>query len=142
MRWVTEKQVRAAAKKSFEAAKAMSIKHWKQLVTAKAEELRGARKTNKADVDGYFCAFCGRFKGFYQDGCRSLCPLHKGSNCCPGYSAALEAFDKWLDGKAPITAFRKAGRKLIKRIEECEDPDRNSAGGWQDANGTDAAPAD
>jgi hypothetical protein len=115
MRWLTKKQVLAAARKGEYAAAEYSRKHWQQLTTAKAKELRDAYSKNSNLIGGSYCALCC----FFNNDCHR-CKLYYGdwTSCCLEYKKAVKAFDEWRNKGYGIKNFCKAGKELIKRIEE------------------------
>lgn len=127
MKWLTQKEVRTAAKKSERAAIACSKKHWRQLATAKESETR--KKANSLSYNSpiceEYCALCVRFQNpqlSFKQNCRQ-CPLRKEKyslTCCKEYQAASTAFIAW-NNRCPLAdfaTFTKNAKAMYDRI--CE----------------------
>jgi hypothetical protein len=113
MDWLTQSEIQKAAETSLLAAVRCSKKHWWQLATATARELRRADKSRAVDIDEDFCALCIR-------GARDClcCVLGVGDwgTCCPEYEFARDKYIEWYEKRTPHAAFTKAARKLHKRL--------------------------
>lgn len=77
MKWLTQKEVKEAGKKSKKAAIRCSIEHWQQIVDATWEELEkkiqlGGGVASSSLVHVPYCALCQRY---YKRGTCRLCPL-------------------------------------------------------------------
>lgn len=105
MKWLTDKQVMAAANKGHIEAIRCSLRHWNQLLSATKAELRLALKRDNNPIHGELCALCRRyFEGGY-DALKStstcgLCPLrpHGKSRGCGDSSLwdrANNALGEW-----------------------------------------------
>lgn len=88
MKWLTQAEVKKAAKKSKGAAIASCKKHWKQNYTATPVEIQALARRKVAS---------GIFRG---DPCKD-CPLGP-DMCCGEYSKALNAFEVWAGDKTDV----------------------------------------
>ncbi len=125
MKWLTQKQIKEAAKKSPKAAKDCVIEHWTQLATCTFKEFVWAVKQGKASIWGGFCAFCIRARNeddvlfcstkkcpvFLQTGCIgcSETPWHR----------AFADFNNFEENptQANYTKFHKAAKKELKFLK-------------------------
>ena len=88
MKWLTEAQVQAAAKKERQEVLACSLEHWNQLVAATRVELRKAERDGVAFASGP-CALCEHYS------CRSgHCPLCKAGQCCNNRGSVWKGADR------------------------------------------------
>ena len=90
VKWLTQKQVKEAAKKSRKAAIECSRLHWEQLATATDEESGNKRDSLMMSVlDGHeYCALCKRF--FAECRCND-CPLVAADGGCHTFSTQYQA---------------------------------------------------
>ena len=112
IKWLTPKQVKAAAKRGRKAAMCCSWVHWNQFCTATEKELRAI--ISKLDnfwnlVYGRYCALCQKYPRGDRDCNR--CGLN-----CDGKSSpwidARNAFMDWVGGRSSLTAWRKQARRM------------------------------
>lgn len=82
MKWLTAKEIRAAAEESPEAALACSVQHWEQLATATEEELREALDKDIVGLGRCDCALCVRYWPDGEDTCFDTCLLRRAGQCC------------------------------------------------------------
>jgi|GEM_PF-5499575 len=61
MKWLTEEEIKEAAKKSKRAAIKMSIRHWEQLHSVTLREFFEAEKKDLASIGGDYCSLCRRY---------------------------------------------------------------------------------
>ncbi len=61
MKWLTQKQVKEAAKKSPKAAHDCVIEHWTQLATCTFDELKKVIKSKSNIINSCYCAFCSKY---------------------------------------------------------------------------------
>jgi hypothetical protein len=122
MKWLTTKQLEAAANKSPLAAAECSYEHWMQIKTAGAKELRRALNKNLVAANCTFCALCQR-EGFVgrMRGCNN-CPLKKSTRgflcCCQEYHKADMAMNLWLAKRRTYKDVQKAITPLTKRLRD------------------------
>ncbi len=116
MRWITQAQVKAAARKSDKASISMSMKHWFQLTTATKKEIIDGYNDDKVDIWGEHCALCGRYSDGYEN-C-GKCPLtdEGRSDCCEEWRNAVELWNPEDGYRWKHRAFQKAAKVLYKRI--------------------------
>ncbi len=114
MKWITQKQIEAAARKSDNAAISMSMKHWWQVITATKKELIDGYNDEKVDIWGQHCALCERF----CDGHCENCPLTIGSrsDCCQEWKNATELWNPEAGHRWKHRAFQKAAKIMYKRL--------------------------
>ena len=114
MKWITEKQIKAAAKKSHKAAIEMSKKHWMQVVTATKRELIDGYNKGLVDLWGTHCALCQR----YSDGfgkCGKCILKDENTGCCREWETAVRYWDP--DGnRRKYRAFQKDAKKMYERL--------------------------
>jgi len=120
MKWLTYEEVTAAAKKSKKAATACSKKHWLQLSTATADELRCSPRYPLSPA---FCALC-MYHGGPGGGACKPCSLYcegRGRACCYEYSAAFDAYYDWKEKTGTFAAWKKAAKAMYQRICKIKD---------------------
>lgn len=126
MKWLTVKEVRAAAKKSKRSAIACSKKHWWQLATATESETR-EKEDSLANINlvaEEYCALCIRFQcPHYRFSYNCLqCPLGSTERltCCKEYQDAARAFEAWehRSQSRDFAIFTKKAKAMYNRI--CE----------------------
>lgn len=122
MKWLTQAQVKAAAK-TEKTAKICSELHWWQLGHCTEEELKKKVRQYPKDADmtmvSYcFCAFCARHSHI---SCNSngKCLLKNKMNCCGEYADARDAFEKWQDDPTPANfkAFQVKAKIMWRKIK-------------------------
>ncbi len=121
MKWLTQKQVRAAGKKSALAAAQCSYEHWMQIKTAGAKELRKALDEDRVDSGVSWCALCIRHGIGIGRGECLRCPLGP-TACCREYEKAQGAFVVWGEQhgttykgvQKAITPLTNRLRKIVK----------------------------
>ena len=97
MKWLTLKEIRAAAKKSDLAALECSKLHWQQMYNAMPEELRAGFKKNVVDDGPERCACCQRWASITDNyvACKGCVLGHSATGCCGGlYSEACDELGK------------------------------------------------
>lgn len=126
MKWLTKKQVEAAAKKGAKAAFKCSIKHWEQVCAASGEEAVG--KVRRGGLIGsQTCALCSHYS------CDD-CPVYNPPGCCPEFNTVYGCLFDYLGNETPENwqAFdkaRKAMLKYLKNIYRKEYPKDNTQNG-------------
>ena len=116
MKWITRQQVNVAAKKSHEAAVAMSKKHWFQLSTATKAEIIKADNEGIVDTHASYCALCQRYISKLD--CKN-CPIKENSvSCCVLWQKANRLYDPEDGNRWRHRAFQKAAKKMYERL--CE----------------------
>ena len=95
MKWVTKKEVKAAAKRGRRAALKCTQKHWWQLKTATEDQLRAGRRSHRASIQSDRCALCVR----YLRRPKTTCPLASASRC------KGVCHPRWVDASAALCAF-------------------------------------
>lgn len=128
MKRLTVKQVKAAAKKGPEAARACPEEHWRQglalAMSPRGKELRKALTEKSWHFGPKLCALCHRyfFRAPYCKG--SVYFLLKNRNCCLQrgslYKKASRAIDGWEEKRkgGSILKVRSAMKAMIKALEE------------------------
>lgn len=113
MNWLTEKQVKAAAKKSHNAAVRCSQEHWWQLSTATRKEIDEAPDDWEVLVCASYCALCQRYFLCKCKGC-PLDPQDDGPrDCCQEW----RDMDRVFFGRHPIwPLWRRAAKAMYKRL--------------------------
>lgn len=114
MKWLTQKEVKAAAKKSKKAAIACSVLHWEQILTATKEELCDFYDNRSDDlVRSPYCALCCRFNDDAAE-CPK-CPVP--DKCKTGgsvWSAASYACTRLrYDNDFPLSTFRRKAQPML-----------------------------
>ncbi len=106
MKWLTQKQVKAAAAKGRKPAIRCSLVHWQQIRTATKAEL--CKQMYAITFGPSLCGLCQ----YYNRQC-GRCPLKvNGVSCCKEYDMATYMF---IDRNWP--RFNYWCDKLIKRLE-------------------------
>jgi len=123
IRWITEAQVKAAAKKSDRAALAMSLRHWKQLAAAGKKQLSDALAAKLTELWPEWCSLCvrGRSQGVCR--CRG-CPLSNAGGCGPDsiFGNAADAVCEWEERPTSLPhwaiwrAAARAMRDLLQKL--------------------------
>jgi len=129
MNWLTQNEIKAAAKKSLKAAKACSLQHWQQLRQATPKELFAALNHDDVEITVEFCALCQRYLSGHRTLCRR-CPLGKafepcntqGSAWCSGSEALIDCVDCYEglpvgDCKELWKKWHDACDKMIGQLE-------------------------
>ena len=125
MRWLTQKEIKVAAKKSKRAAKKCSQEHWRQLSTATEDELKKGLKKKRVSTRNKHCALCIRYDCLICKGC----PFADNSqlrdewedgrlNCPEIYWNVDRAFVLWRANKCPYSVFQQAAQKVYEAL--CE----------------------
>jgi len=119
MKWMTEKEAKAAARKSKRAAIASCKKHWRQNYTATEEEMQAFYENPIAPhpLGISVCALCHR----YQKGECKKCPLGIANinlDCGKEYKAACFAFRNWRRKIGRFSTWQKKAKLMYERI--CE----------------------
>ena len=132
MKWITRKEVEAAAIDSGRAAIECSIAHWRQLLTATKREVKAFEDWNyevKAFEDwtylavGDYCALCERYRCADGGGCE-ICPVGKIEPCENHGSIwrnASTAFYLWVEGGIAGRQFRKKAKPMLDLLESLEE---------------------
>ena len=118
MKWLTKKQINAAAKKSLRAAWRMSIEHWIQMCSVDEEEYDKASVHGRVSMSDVHCALCVRVKlGLGK------CPFNKECDkdtleCFPEFHATLWNFgNRHMVLKKLVVAYnKKYGTKLRSKV--------------------------
>ncbi len=112
MRWLTQAEVKIAAKKSKRAAIACSKKHWKQNATATQKETAGKGGL----TDEGLCALCQRYG---EPSCEG-CPLKKSYKCycCKVYHDADDAYESWGNGygSGKFSTWQKKAKAMYDKL--------------------------
>lgn len=112
MKWLTQKEIKAAAEKSKKAAIACSVLHWEQVLTATKEELLDFLvKKSESLIRWQYCALCVRCK----NNCKP-CPMPSEKVCRRSGSVwvrASRAFVALQNGNIGIKAFRTRTQPML-----------------------------
>src|SRR5512146_796974 len=93
IKWLTQAQVKAAAKKGRKAAIACSQEHWRQLSEARAKEMRQYASALSGEYEA-LCYLTG--DGDSSDPHCEKCPIAVVDYSCPNPEAAFrDAFKAW-----------------------------------------------
>ena len=125
MEWITEEQVKEAAKQGVIPALRCSLEHHQQGRDAPLFELIKAFRNNEFIADGCYCACCCRtdMSSGTVVPCRD-CPLWNdtdGNHCCNGlWIETLHTLDVFVNdySNANYEAFKKAESDVCNYIEE------------------------
>ena len=113
MRWLTQAEVKIAAKKSKRAAIACSKKHWKQNATATQKETEAGKG---GLTDDRLCALCQRYG---EPSCEG-CPLKKSYKCycCKVYHDADDAYGSWDNGygSGKFSTWQKKAKAMYDKL--------------------------
>jgi len=122
MKWLTQKEIKARAKKSKQEAIKVSWEHWEQLATATITELIVARINRRFDLDEKYCGLCQRHRT-KKYVCVD-CPLDDANNtCCEEYLWADGSFQVFWeyrlhsDGFDKFVIWQKAARKMANKLK-------------------------
>ncbi len=110
MRWLTRSEVKAAGNVSELAAAFFSLKHWMQIKTAGAKQLRLALCTYKVDTYSGHCALCVRHLNIDE------CSLNPGDEKCIG-----DCCQEWINAKGTLSIWR-AGNTTYKDLQKAITP--------------------
>lgn len=119
MDWLTQEEIKAAAKKSEKAAIACSVKHWEQILAATKWELQRA---DHAIMYGKNCALCIRHKDKYDPKhsthC-SQCSLGKIGKCedYGAWRGAVWALEEYLRGRIDRREFRCDAQPMLDLLK-------------------------
>lgn len=112
MKWLTQKQVDAAAKKGKLPALECSDLHWTQLIEATEEELRKKINQTEGLIEGRYCACCCASKK-----CRNCLLCGQPVSCCKGrWGNASSALNRWRRNSGTHADFVKAARAVRRYI--------------------------
>lgn len=110
MKWLTQKEIKAAAKKSEKAAIACSVLHWEQILTATKRDFHEPSAGTVYSID---CALCIRHMKHGRTQC-CLCSLGKIKLCRDDtWQNARGAMDEYLDGKINFRQFRRKAQPML-----------------------------
>ena len=115
MKWLTQKEVKVAAKKSNKAAIACSVMHYEQILAAKKWEIQRNHKRNHLWLTGPdLCALCERCNGYC-----GRCPLGKVQECptegsC--YHEVWAAYAFLIADMDDIETFRNKVRPMLQLL--------------------------
>ena len=116
MKFLTKKQVKAAAKRGNIPAARCSWKHHNQLATCtRVEFLEQYGVYGRSMIKSYYCALCCFARGKYGKlNCRTRCRLANDDGCCEEWHGARVALEVWLYEKTTenFQAFQSAEVKL------------------------------
>jgi len=129
MDWKTKAEIEAAAKESPLAAIEMSIRHWVQLATTSAEEIKEGFEGDEVSTQGTHCALCKRYVDYTATiKCRN-CPLMKlgtenngkGSCCQEWRDVNKLRCEMWKLYYSPesVAAFQSACHDILSLLYEC-----------------------
>jgi len=102
MKWLTLKEIKAAAKKSDLAALECSKLHWQQIYDATPEELRVGLRRGFVNEGPKRCACCQRWANIADNyvACKECLLGWKASSCCGGlYNKACNELGKKIGGR-------------------------------------------
>src|SRR5512146_1422609 len=125
IKWLTQAQVQAAAKKGRKAAIACSQEHWRQLSTATRQDLLGWGSLYSIIRAG-FCATCVLYSPKYCNGC-PLSPQGKHLICCcNAWRCANHALDT-IDSVGVLRAtpqewsrWKRAAKRMYQLLLRCK----------------------
>jgi len=129
IKWLTIREIRAAAKESGRAALECSIKHWNQLVRATATELL---RPGAARPEQDSCALCERYG--LEDDCRA-CPVCKkfGVRCGDSLGHSLwryeNAYLAWMGRMNNFPLWREESRAVLKGLKSLRPKKRRAQKG-------------
>lgn len=105
MKWLTKDYVRRQAQKSDEAALAVGIEHYDQMIAATAKEFKDAVEKKLVSIWSTHCGLCKRYVGS-----NAICPLK-------GYSCIGACVDEWLCLRDEWEAY-KAGNNSWREVRK------------------------
>ncbi len=119
MKWMTLRQIKAAAAKGPLAALDNSIAKYEQMLKAPAGELRKKLERTCRYTLSTYCACCIADMSAGGDSCSTyILGVHWGANCTnSGYHLMDRRADDFIDGGS-VTPLRKALRIMISNMKK------------------------
>lgn len=129
IKWLTPAEIRAAADSGDDRIILACVqKHWYQLSTATARQLKWAYKNTKAGISTSFCAMCRNWfedEELYCPNCLLVRLTNKGCYDL-GWTDANIWFERWrrTPTKANFAAWQKASGKFYKTLMGIKIPEK------------------
>ena len=115
MKWLTKKEIKRRAKKSYKDALLVSIEHHQQIAQSTRQEFFTAVGAGKVSISAVHCGLCIRTP---EDDCGECFLVGCYGDCGADWKAIRKAIDEILTEDSNWSAVVKAEKNMIKILKK------------------------